>query len=137
MKPLAYLCIVKKLLVIVLMMLYGFTSTGMSLQFHYCCGKLKNIDISLSTTSVHKKCGMEHKMGAEKCCQTKLVVSAQDDFYSFSEVKANPVFFICLLPVSYTYTSPLNILGEAPTPAIKAPPESSNPLFILHRVFRI
>jgi hypothetical protein len=56
----------KRALVIVLMLLYGLTSSGMSLQVHFCCGEIAGIDLTPL-----KGCGMEHDMGSMPCCETK------------------------------------------------------------------
>jgi hypothetical protein len=64
--------IVKKVFVIVLMLLYGLTSSGMSLQVHFCCGEIQNIDLA-----PQKGCGMDHEMGTMSCCETK-VLGAKD-----------------------------------------------------------
>ena len=41
---------------------------GMSVSLHYCCGKLKSIEWASAN---EKKCGKDHKMGTEKCCDSK------------------------------------------------------------------
>lgn len=118
-------------------MLYGFSSTGMSLQFHYCCGKLKTVEVSLSQTTSEHKCGMEHKMGSKKCCQTKLLISSQDDFYAFSEIKFNSFPSIYLPPVIYNYTYTVTDYFVPAVAVVDDPPNNRSSLFILHRVFRI
>lgn len=56
----------KRVFVIMLMLLYGLTASGMSLQVHFCCGKIAGIDLT-----PQKGCGMEHEMGSMPCCETK------------------------------------------------------------------
>ena len=58
----------KKLLVIVLLLVYGAASSGMTLHLHYCCGKLDKIDLA---PVKHKGCGSEHKLGKKSCCDNK------------------------------------------------------------------
>ena len=62
--------LLKKLLVIFLLMVYGLSSSGMTIQFHYCCGKLKSIHLSPVT---EKQCGMKHSMFSKPCCNDKQV----------------------------------------------------------------
>ena len=49
--------------------MYGASSLGMSVQFHYCCGKLKDINI----TNEASGCGMDHSLGSLPCCDDKEV----------------------------------------------------------------
>jgi hypothetical protein len=72
----------KKFLVILLLMVYGASSSGMTLHLHYCCGKLDKIDF---TPAQAKPCGTDikdHEMGSKSCCDNKQVSlqvkSAQD-----------------------------------------------------------
>lgn len=53
--------------------MYGVSSSGATLYFHYCCGKLKNIELS----SVNSHCGKDHKMGSKACCETKLISTSK------------------------------------------------------------
>jgi hypothetical protein len=57
--------IVKKLLLFLLLSVYGFSSTGMSLHLHYCCGKLNEIFFQPVKP---KKCAGEPKMAHSSCC---------------------------------------------------------------------
>ena len=116
-------------------MLYTVSSTGMTLQFHYCCGKLKNIEVSAHP--VKEDCGKKHKMGSKACCETKEVKSDKDDFYSLSEyklIKLAPA----IAPKTWSVEKP--VFGKTVSSgsvAANAPPPPSTPLFILNRVFRI
>ena len=58
----------KKFLVILLLLVYGAASSGMTLQFHYCCGKLDNVALTLPKDT---HCGTDHKMGRKPCCDVK------------------------------------------------------------------
>jgi len=76
--------LLKKLLAILLLVLYGVSSTGATVQMHYCCGKLKSIQL---TAAPVKECGNKHKMGSKPCCETKQVsVKAQHQqaFYTIT-----------------------------------------------------
>jgi hypothetical protein len=124
---------VKKLFVILVAIVYGVSASGMTLQLHYCCGKLKNVDLSLPTP---KECGMEHKMGSKPCCETKLVADNSDEHY-YTDHTAAPVF----TPAEPTRPYRLAYIQALPatTTVAKTVPGSppSSPLFILNRVFRI
>jgi hypothetical protein len=57
----------KKLLVIVLLLVYGVSSSGMTLHLHYCCGKLDAIDL----TPVKHNCSEKTTIGKKSCCDNK------------------------------------------------------------------
>lgn len=125
----------KKLLLVLMIMVYGFSSTGATVQLHYCCGKLLNITLG----SVEEKdCGMQEKMGSKPCCETKSV-SAKDkdqdhEFYTLSpgaKIAIEPLsFFSNLQPL------PGNNIFIA-EPIVHSPPLLSSSIFILNCVFRI
>lgn len=118
-----------------LVMLYTVSSTGMTLQFHYCCGKLKNIEVSAHP--IKEDCGKKHKMGSKACCETKEVKSDKDDFYSLSEyklIKLAPA----IAPKTWSFETPVFVRTiSSGSVAANAPPPPSTPLFIMNRVFRI
>jgi hypothetical protein len=125
----------KKLLVIMLMLMYGFSSTGMTLQLHYCCGKLKSIKW---TPAQESGCGSKHKMGSKPCCENKQLsnkVKADHDNYQ-PVVKSFKV-----LPEVVKHAADSSVLsskGAQLSPVAFAPPPLvSQPLFIRNRVLRI
>ena len=125
----------KKCIVILLMLVYGLSSTGMTLQVHYCCGKIKKVDW---LSAPEKKCGNEHKMGSLPCCETKQVTikAGADYFKNDLFYKDGKMFSFAVLPkhqakVEHTLR---NIIQTVLFPS---PPISSPPLFLLNGVFRI
>ena len=61
---------VKKVILSIVLLAYGFASFGVSLNYLYCCDQLKEITVSL--TSQHEE-GCTMKMGDRKCCDNKIV----------------------------------------------------------------
>jgi len=123
----------KKIVIIFLLMVYGLSSSGMTLQFHYCCGKLKSIQLSAVT---EKQCGMKHSMFNKPCCNDKQVEfklkgdqkSEQAKFVFFvPPCPEKPEVFLIFQPVS----------SASLIPEIFTPPPLTNPLYILHCVYRI
>lgn len=125
----------KKCIVILLMLVYGVSSTGMTLKVHYCCGKIKRVDW---LSAAEKKCGNEHKMGSMPCCETKQVTIKgvsdylKNDFF----YKDGKMFFYAVLPnhqakEKYTFRSIFK------TALFPSPPISLPPLFLVNSVFRI
>jgi hypothetical protein len=114
-------------------MVYGLSSSGMTIQFHYCCGKLK--DIKLSSVP-EKQCGMKHSFSKKPCCDDKQVeLKLKSDQKS---EQAKFVFFAPALPKQETGIFNLQpAVSKTVIPEIFAPPPLQNPLYILHCVYRI
>lgn len=75
----------KKILVILILMSYSIASLGVSLNYFYCCGKLKTI--SFVETTKGKDCKGDFKKG---CCKNKKVtVKLKTDQKTSDNVKAN------------------------------------------------
>lgn len=124
----------KKLVVILLLVLYGFSSTGMTLHFHYCCGKLAKVEL----TPVKDTCGKEHKNSKKPCCDEKqLSLKVKADHKG--EEAAKLLLAPATLPKSYSAFSATNPgQGRQLLPHLFAPPPlNSTPLFVLHCVYRI
>lgn len=116
------------------MFVYGFSASGMTVQLHYCCGKLKNVDWAPIKRS---GCGNEHKMGSKPCCETKQLVANTIDHFNFQkEAKSLKVYeaaFIC----HYIDKKPKPANNPMVVAIIQLPPIDSSPLFLQHCVFRI
>lgn len=126
----------KEFAIILLMLFYGLSSSGMSVTFHYCCGKLDDITF---TSDFKNNCLDGEHFSKQKCCDNKKVdlKLKADQERTIKEVNVNgsqPVS----IPSAYR-TVPLfpdeKPVNELPT----GPPlvTSSNPLFIQNCVFRI
>jgi hypothetical protein len=126
----------KKLLVIALLLVYGLSSTGMTLQLHYCCGKLKSVALA---PVKDPGCGNKHKMGSNPCCETKNINSksnADQDSYRLVYKIANPATF----PVWNSIEPGVSLYApelQSSSHFYTSPPLHSRSLFILNRVFRI
>ena len=125
----------KKLAVILIMLLYGFTSTGMTLQLHYCCGKLKSVEFFATEK---KDCGMSHKMGSKPCCETKEFSGNQHSDQLLQLQAINLMVAPADIPAPVAHTPeiilPQTITHEA---SDTSPPDASTPIFIRNCVFRI
>ena len=124
----------KKLLALAVLIVYGFTSSGMSLQFHYCCGKLSGI--SLSATG-KKSCGHDHRLGKKSCCDYQ-----QLDIRISADQKITGAQFLqypCIRTEGETaglFLSRLKIENAVFIPEDFSLPEPA-PLYLLNAVFRI
>jgi len=115
-------------------MVYGLSSSGMTIQFHYCCGKLKSIQLASVT---EKQCGMKHSMFNKPCCSDKHV-----EFKLKGDQKPEQAKFVFFTPVDiekeevFLNCQPL-VVSRNIVPEIFAPPPPANPLYIFNCVYRI
>jgi len=63
---------VKKIIILAILMVYGVASFGVSLNYFYCCGKLKTVSVAIASSIAEKPdhCPMKEKKG---CCENKTV----------------------------------------------------------------
>jgi hypothetical protein len=129
--------LMKKLFIILIMLVYGVTSSGMTITLHYCCGKLD--DISL-TGNAEKRCPMggKHIKNTSCCKDTQLTAKLTTDQQTIAKwVQASHQGVVVpassSFPLDYTaqYVSVNRLARGTPVPI------SSLPLFIKHCVFRI
>ena len=123
----------KKLASIILLLVYGLSSSGMTIQFHYCCGKLKNVQLSPIS---EKQCGMKHS-SSKKCCDDKKVeLKLKSDQRTEATAKFNFSVPVLLKTESENFNSTL-FVGKTVSPEVFAPPPQSTSLCVLNCVFRI
>jgi hypothetical protein len=126
---------VKKLLIIVLMLVYGTSVTGATIHLHFCCGQLD--DISLSVPK--KKACPTKATVADKCCEDKhveLKVKAdQQPAAKWIETVKN----LTLVNNTASFRTPSVLYWTRVNRFATGPPHehTSVPLYIQNRVFRI
>lgn len=130
----------KKLTIILLMLVYGLSSSGMSITLHYCMSEFSGWELSAETSSAAcDACGMK-KQDRKGCChdEKKTVKSEKDQKnveQSMSLVKA-PVTFINTNYSVYALGHLLNTAKELPFS--HAPPLLTRvPHYIYNCSFRI
>jgi hypothetical protein len=68
----------KKFTLIILVLFYGFSSSGMTINLHFCCGNLDAV--SLNERQHQQDCPMGKKAGNTTCCHDQqLSVKVQAD----------------------------------------------------------
>jgi len=125
----------KKLFAVLLMLVYGVTSFGMTLHLHYCCGKVDKISLSYKGVTNGTSETFIHSKG---CCDSK-----EYELKIKADQEAGPGQII-LLPhhpviafAAYTFhlpdfqKIPVNFLSTGP------PVISRIPLFIQYCIYRI
>ncbi|HEY6954763.1 MAG TPA: hypothetical protein VI385_05935 [Flavisolibacter sp.] len=125
----------KKIVAILFLLAYGLSSTGATLQFHYCCGKLK--DIKLSSVP-QKDCGMKHVAPVKKkCCDDKQVeLKIKADQKAQQATKFN-LWSPSIAKQESTLDVQQPVVSSLIVPEVFAPPPLKDPLYILHCVYRI
>lgn len=131
----------KKIITLILAILYMGSSTGATFHMHYCMGKLVNVNLWHDDAEKCPKCGDMSKVKAcKKCCKDEhKTVKLEKD----QKAAENTVHFMQLpaitTPVSYfTFTEirPVTLVEEYPVS--NAPPRSSKVhTHILNCTFRI
>ena len=125
----------KKIIVIVLLLVYGLSSSGATIHLHFCCGKLD--DISFSSTG-QKSCSIK-TFSSKNCCNSKHVefkVKA-DQEAGVKWIAACKSFTKFLYPAIY---NGLMFCGKAtPGEFTTGPPQKALPvpLFIQYCSYRI
>ena len=116
------------------MLMYGFSSSGMTISLHYCCGKLKSIDWAVPK---HKSCDHQQKMAGKPCCETKLINYKDNSDHGASGFVLKPAPAVFITP---QFSSVQNMEQEDRqliTEVFAPPPHRSLPIYISNRVFRI
>lgn len=125
----------KRALLIVVLIAYSLASVGISLNYFYCCGKLKKV--SLAVTADHKTCKSKAPKG---CCENKTVtVKLKTDQKSFDQKQVHfnaPVSPDILHEDGFAYANPAS--NGSVTPLYKRPPPDILPSRqIMYCEFRI
>ncbi len=117
-------------------MLYGASSSGVTFQLHYCCGKFKSIEWKQVKDD---GCGSGHTMGEKPCCEYKAVSFSEEEDYVNPELavkafKANATAIPAgAMSVSGELVLDRHLPAVLPAQTLLAKP----PLFLLNRVHRI
>ncbi len=92
----------KKLFLLIVSFVYFGISTGVTLQVHYCMGKLVNVGLVNKSDSHCDLCGMAKKNGHKGCChdEQKTVKITQDQNRS-----TEPVYQVVHAPVAMVETN--------------------------------
>lgn len=140
----------KKLLVIMLLCVYGFSATGATLHFHFCCGKLDDISLVPAGEAACKMkeaepqkahCAKMAKPAEKKnCCDEKQVSFKVKDVHAHSQAQA-----VKMLAAAYTVPKPQAgfdavtepLASSYIEPTIFAPPPLLRPLRQLYCTYLI
>lgn len=133
--------IMKKLLAVILALVYMSTSTGATIHMHYCMGKLADWGLGHNKSKTCGKCGMEKSDEKDNgCCKDEHKFVKNDSDQKIAEAGFQMMQLVSTaIPVSFFEIPDNNIpsVTEA-NPISHAPPRSSSvAVYILNRSFLI
>jgi len=127
---------VKKGLLVILTVIFGLASFGVSIRYLYCCGNLAEITVSMHTP--HEDCGMTMKDDS-KCCETESVTLkvSPDQAPDIQQVyNFLPPLATAVIPELYYILSDHSSLKTHPS-FFNLPPPVTPDKTVLHANFRI
>jgi len=138
------LCFMKRLVVVIIALVYLAVSSGFTLHMHYCMGKFVSATFVNEEQDEHdcSHCGMKKKKGGNGCCKDEHKIVKHDTDHSMAkEIKTPPAPALYPLPVaSFIVAAPAHFLPETVVPSFNAhaPPDPDKcPIFLEIRNLRI
>ena len=129
----------RKSVAILLLVVYIISTSGVAIRAHYCCGKLKSINLVLdSSAEKEKPCG--GKRFAKDCCKDKVATNTitEDQKASTSVISDNSFKDVlnCVSVLSHGFFEAYDDADTIPT-AYVSPPSSVQDIYIAIRVLRV
>lgn len=123
----------KKLVSTILIILYLATSTGATVNIHYCMGEMYSVNLDHSENC--GKCGMEK--GEGDCCkdETRLIKVKDSHKPIQQDFSFAPLYVIA--PAYDIAPRSFKLIGEEKIPVSNNSPPDAPSLCVLHCVFRI
>ncbi len=134
--------LMKKFLVVILSVLYISSSMGAGLDVHYCCGKLKNIELSFKNNSIKQntKCGMKFTANNNGCCKDvhkQIKVSHDQNNVSAFTLPIASSSAVILPSVVEIPTIYLSTIAEGSFSPHSPPFREANPIYLKNCTFLI
>jgi len=128
----------KKITALLLMISYLIPVIGLSVKQHYCGGELTSISILFSDSH---SCSCVKKPMKKDCCKNKTTILKLTDTQNFTKKVAinfskNFKFLVPFFPVYHSHYADVSFEKHLPF-AIYPPPQKSEALYLLNRVFLI
>jgi hypothetical protein len=126
----------KKVAIIIIVLVYGLSSTGAIVHLDYCCGKLSNI--SLAPVEKKKADCHQDQIKGKSCCDSKQVrLSVQGEQETLQKVASAVSLSFASYPLNQVEFAPQGFhriysYSTGPPPLLL-----TAPLFIQHCTFRI
>jgi hypothetical protein len=129
----------KKGCIILLLAIYAFSISGLSMQVHYCWGKVSGISLQYNSTQTQTGCKLCHQKARPACCTNELIGIDTDDTQGIPVFASIPPAASLYLQqgVAACFTAPpLTSSLQVPIPACSAPPTLPVPIYLYNMVFR-
>lgn len=131
----------KKVIIAILAILYISTSTGATIHFHYCMGKLVNWKLGNKLSERCGKCGMKinHQSLNNGCCKDEFKQIKNDKDQKLSAAPLLVIDPVCILSSDF-HSELIAIVASSVSetyPVSNAPPRSPEPIYIRNCVFLI
>lgn len=131
----------QRLFVTILAIIYMGTSTGATIQLHYCMGKMVGMKLWHSETKTGKcdNCGMKKSTAStKKCCKdVHKIVKLENGHYKSSENGLQFLAVVTITPVSFIEYSKVGHTSAAHEFPVSHAPPRKLPIHILHCTYRI
>ncbi|MEP6682317.1 MAG: hypothetical protein ABJA35_03615 [Parafilimonas sp.] len=126
----------KKLIALALIIMYGATSFGMTLDLNYCCGKLSKVAFSLNQ---QENFNQDNQFANKKCCDHKAFsFKLKTDHQTYPNQTIDFSTQPIIIPALYAVEFNTNELSKHITCYSTGPPlYSSSCIFIKNCSFRI
>ena len=127
----------KKVIALMLALLYITASGGVVLNVHYCMGNISSVDVDNFKSEKCDKCGMENSSSG--CCHSELKVVKVDYSHKASTVAYNLEVPVSDAAVQVSLIDISKLVSyKMEKPVAHAPPVNTSPdLNILNCVFRV
>lgn len=126
----------KKLLVSILVLLYGLSSSGMSVYVHYCCGKIDKVDFSADGKM---SCPAGDHPPKKGCCDSKeFSLKIKDTYtngalqFSFKQLQPETILVPVYMEAPVLFSGSRLLCSNSSPPILPCPD-----LTVLYGVFRI
>jgi hypothetical protein len=111
--------------------MYGFSVSGMTLHFNYCCGSFSSIELVPSDTC-------DEMMGEQKCCSDFQLHASNDDA-TFSkplelikfQAEAFPITPLCVFYIESTLMKEKSFFFRFETPPLQRPVYLKNRVLLI------
>jgi hypothetical protein len=125
---------VKRSLIAILAIFYLVISSGFTINFHYCMGKLKTVKLQAIAGKV---CGCNAGEN-NKCCQSEYKVVKLQSEHKVSDASYNVSAPVTLSPIKYDLVTPVPLETEKEKSFVLPDPLlTGKDILIANRTFRI
>ena len=126
----------KKIVALILSVIYITASSGVVLNLHYCMGTLASVEVESLKSDNCSKCGMKANHG--HCCHSEVKILKLDSSHKQAVIVASPDVPIALLPVNVSRVDAQIYSSKADEPVANGPPPlACNKIYLHNCVFRI